>query len=143
MRFIITSKHVDFSERDYACLEKNALKITKLIPWKDPDYPRLEIIIKSHKKRNLNSNDKILIAENSSNKTRGHKAIDNSTFYEGTLNLILPQKRLIARMIGKTPCETLKDGFNELMREFDIYKAKYFKEDSEHFDRRTIRKTVS
>ncbi len=129
MRYTISTKLFHLSDKDNEYIKKLAEKLLAFSPFKDPDYPLLEIVIRRHKKKSLTVQP-----------LSGRKIIDNPVYYDGTLDFILPKKRLVAKMLGKTVEEAIKDGFDELFRELDTYKGLHFKEDSKYFDHDTIRK---
>ena len=141
MHITVSTKLFRITDRDYSYVVRLAGKLVKFMPWEDPDYPLLDVIIRKHKKKSLNHIEKRLIKEESVRPLHGHESIDNPIYYDGTLGLILPKKRIVAKMLGKSVHEAVKDGFDELFRELDIYKGAHFEEDSEYFDHRTIRKT--
>lgn len=129
MHFTLTTKHFKISEKDYKVIVKLTEKLLQFTPWKDPDFPLLDIIIRKHKKKSRNHQP-----------LHGHETIDNPVYYDGTVDLILPKKRLVTKMLGKTVHEAIKDGFDELFGELETYKGRYFRNDSEYFDHETIRK---
>jgi len=140
VRFTITAKKFQIEDKDYQYIERVVKKLLKLFPGKDPDYPLFDIVIRKHKKKSFDHAEKRLISQGLAQPLHGHENIDNPIYYDGTLDFILPKKRLITKMLGKTVREAIKDGFDELFIELDKYKGLHFKDDSEYFDHRTIRK---
>ncbi|MEK7605918.1 MAG: hypothetical protein AAB478_05370 [Patescibacteria group bacterium] len=139
MHFTITTKLFHISDKDCQYIEKLVKKLLQLTPWKEPDYPLLDILLRKHRKKSLDHIEKRLILEGAIQPKHGHETIDNPVYYDGTLDLILPKKRIVANMLGKTVHEALKDGFDELFLELDKYKGLHFANDSEYYNHRTIR----
>lgn len=139
MRFTITTKLFHLSDNEYLYIERLVKKILQFTPWKEPDLPFLEIVIRRHKKKGLNHIEKRLITEGAVEPKPGHETVDNPIYYDGALDLILPKKRIVAQMLGKTVREALKDGFDELFLELDKYKGLHFANDSEYYNHRSIR----
>lgn len=139
MRYTISTKLFHLSDKDNQYIKKLAEKLLAFIPFKDGDYPLLEIVIRRHKKKSLNHIEKRLISNLSVQPLAGHENVDNPVYYDGTLDLILPKKRIVSKMLGKTVDEAIKDGFDELIRELDDYKGLYFESDSKFYDHKTIR----
>lgn len=140
MHLTVSTKLFRITDRDYSYIVRLAGKLVEFMPWEDPDYPLLDIVIRKHKKKSLDHIERKLVSEGSVRPLHGHETIDSPVYYDGTLDLILPQRRLVAKMLGKTVHEAIKDGFDELLAELDTYKGLHFVDDSEYFDHRTIRK---
>ncbi len=140
MHFTVSTKLFRISDKDYRYIVRYAIKLLAFTPWKTPDYPLLDIVIRKHTRKSLDHLEKRLIAEREVKPLHEHETIDNPVYYDGTLDLILPQRRLVAKMLGKTVHEAITDGFDELLAELDTYKGLHFVDDSEYFDHRTIRK---
>lgn len=139
MNLIITTKKFRLLGNDQQYIGKLVKKILRFIPWKDDDYPLLEIILRKHKKKSLDHSEKKLIAKDLVRPLAGHETIDNPVYYDGTVDLILPKKRLVANMLGKTVHEAIKDGFDELFSEIDTYKGLHFSGNSKYYSHQTIR----
>ena len=139
MHFTITTKLFHLSDIECRYIERLVKKLLQFAPWKEPDLPLLEIVVRKHKKKSLNHIEKRLISEGTVEAKPGHETIDNPIYYDGTLDLILPKKRIVAKMLGKTVREALKDGFDELFLELDKYKGMHFANDSEYHSHKTIR----
>lgn len=139
MHFTISTKKFRISDKDFRYVERLVRKLVQFSPWKDPDYPLLDVIIRKHRKRSRDHIERRLIAEDSVHSLPGHETVDEPVYYDGTLDLILPKKRLVANMLGRTVDEAIKDGFDELFRELDTYKGLHFADDSEYYSRQTIR----
>lgn len=141
MHFIVTTKQFHLSDNEYRYLERLVKKLLQFTPWKEPDFPLLEIIIRRHKKKSLDHIEKRLISESAVKPKPEHETIDNPIYFDGTLELILPKKRIVTKMLGKTAREALKDGFDELFIELDKYKGMHFVNDSEYYSHKTIRQS--
>ncbi|OGH17291.1 MAG: hypothetical protein A3C30_01665 [Candidatus Levybacteria bacterium RIFCSPHIGHO2_02_FULL_40_18] len=128
MKYTISTKLFRLSDKDYKYIQKLAEKLLQFIPFKDSDYPLLEIVLRKNKKKSLKVQP-----------LHGHEAADNPVYYDGKLDLILPKKRLVSKMLGKTVDEAIKDGFDELFRELETYKGLHFGSDSEYYDHGTVR----
>ncbi|MBI1863198.1 HPF/RaiA family ribosome-associated protein [Candidatus Microgenomates bacterium] len=115
MQFTITTKQTNLTEADYEYFEKFAAKLMKLTAWDQPDFPQLVMTVNKHKKGNAPAS------------------------YEGTLDLIIPKKRLVAKFNEKTIRSGIKSGFDKLFRELDKYKGMHFKNDSEFPKHRLIK----
>jgi ribosome-associated translation inhibitor RaiA len=139
MRLTITTKQFQVIDNDHRYIEKLVKKLERFSPWKDLDYPHLDIILRKHKKKSLDHTQDKLVSEDSVLPLHGHETVDNPVYYDGVLNLILPKKRLVATMLGETVQMAVKDGFDELFRELDKYKGLHFANDSKYDTHRTMR----
>lgn len=139
MNFTISIKQLRLSQNESIYIEKLVKKVMNLCPWDEPDLPLLEIVIRRHKTKSLNHLETRLIAEGSIAPLPGHEIMDNPVYFDGTIDLILPKKRIIAKMLGKTVQEAVKDGFDELFRELDKYKGFNFVNDSEYYNHASMR----
>lgn len=141
MHFTVTTKQFHLSDNEYRHLERLVKKLLQFTPWKEPDYPLLDVILRKNRKKSLNHIEKRLISESALLPKQRHETIDNPIYFDGTLELILPKKRIVAQMLGKTVREALKDGFDELFLELDKYKGMHFVNDSEYYSHKTIRQS--
>lgn len=141
MHFTVTTKQFHLSDNEYEHIERLVKKLLRFTPWTEPDYPLFEIIIRRHKKKSLDHTEKRLISEGAVEPKPAHETVDSPVYYDGTLDLVLPQKRVVSKMLGKTVREALKDGFDELFLELDKYKGLHFANDSEYYSHKTIRKS--
>lgn len=117
MNYTITMKQFHLSDDDLIDIETKIKKLEKVIPWNNPDFPVLSIILRQHHKRSLSRSEKL---------SHGHETINSPTYYDGTLDLVLPRKRIISQMLGKTPLQVFMDGFDELLRELKKYKSELY-----------------
>ncbi len=140
MNIKIASKNFQVSKRLYREIIKKAEKVFLLTPWKDSDYPILDMIIRKKRKKSLSHTEKKLISEYEVNPPAGgHRAIDNPVYYDGTIKLITPKKPLVTSLLGKTLEEAIEKGFRHLIREISKYKGMHFRSHSEFFDHSSIR----
>lgn len=126
MKTILATKKFRLQTDDKQYLEKLTEKLAHFMPLKNPDFPLLEIIIRKYKKT-IRGN-------------RGKRGTESAVYYEGTLELVLPKKRLIGKMLNRTVHEAIKDGFNALFREIEKYKGFHFSGYSKYYSHATIRK---
>lgn len=113
MRLVLDTKQTELTAGDREYLQTLADKLAKQTPWDAEDYPLLTVDIKKQK-----------------------------LHYDGSLDLVLPKKRLIAHFQGKTVKVALKSGFSKLLRELDKYKGMHFRNDSEYFARNTVKRAI-
>jgi hypothetical protein len=140
MRYTISSKLFQLSDRHLQHIERLVEKLTRFGPYGEADEVLLNIIIRRHNKKSLNHIEKRLAADLTVNPIHGHEFTDSPVYYDGTLDFILPKKSIVAKMLGKNVDEALKDGFDELFRELDAYKGLHFPDDSEYVNHSTLRK---
>jgi len=141
MNIKLASRNFSIPNRLHQDIIKRMEKIIRVIPWKDSDYPLLDIIVRKKRKKSLDHIEKRLISEYEINPPAGgHKSVDNPVYYDGTIKLIMPKRPLIVSLLGKTPEEAFVLGFDHLEREIGRYKGTHLKSHSEYFDHDTIRR---
>ena len=67
------------------------------------------------------------------------KKHDKNKFISGTLKLTLPRKHLIARIGGHAVTDIIHEGFGMIQKEYEAYRAKYFKGYSKYPHHESIR----
>ena len=138
MQIRITSKQFHISEQDNIFIQKRVGKLLELLPWKDPDFPTLDITLRNYKERGKRDH---AVDDTFPNKQKRFNNPDSPTYYEGLICLGLPRKKLVVKILGKTLTEGLRDGFDELFREFEKYKGMYFAENSTYKGRKRSSKS--
>lgn len=141
MHVTLSTKHFHLSENTSAYLKKLIKKLVKKLPWEEPDYPLLDIVLRMHEKKSFHHAKKLHIEELTTQPESGHRIIDNPVYYDGIIKLPLPQRVLVVNLLGKTPSDAIKRGFDDLFRELDTYKGLHFVDDSEYYSKESIRKT--
>lgn len=130
MHFTLTAHGFRLTRQENLSIEKQVAKLIRFMPIEQPDYPLLDIIMRKQTKKGHAHFKETILKEKSAYPLKGYEAADSPIYYDGTLNLSLPKKRIATKMLGKTPSEALHDGFDELFRQLDIYKGLHFPNDS-------------
>ncbi len=141
MQVRVTTKQFHISKEDNIFIQKKVGKLLELLPWKDPDFPTLDITLRNYKERGKKDHVIDDDYENFPSKEKRFKNPDSPTYYEGLVCLTLPKKKLIVKILGKTLTEALKNGFDELFREFEKYKGMYFTDNSAYKGRKHSKKS--
>lgn len=118
MRINVADKGVKVDEASLKILDRNLVKISKLLPHLNPDLTSLNFFIKRN-----------------TSKTKTMQAN-----YEGWMRLILPKKALYTHFKGVTVGECIRGGMKHLSREIKKYKDLHFKSQSEYPNQDTIRR---
>ncbi|MDP3941975.1 MAG: HPF/RaiA family ribosome-associated protein [bacterium] len=137
MKYTITAKHSVLSETSKAYAEKQVRKLDQFLPDFPMDGVILDIVIEKYHKRSLESTKK------DKEEFKGKEvrpSIDHPVYFEVTIKMVLPVKPLVVTKLGKSVDEAVKLGFLKLQRMLQQYKGKHFKDVSEYYDRKTIRK---
>ena len=114
MKYELSLKKFDASNRFNKLLLRYVSKIKRKLRNFSDDIIELTVIVKKHEKNH---------------------------FFSARFSLLLPVKPLNATSGGHTPEEVLANGFEKLLKEYEIYKGKHFKGYSKYGNQETIRTT--
>ena len=137
MKLTITAKHCVISERSSEYIEKQVRKLDQFLPDFPTDGVSIDIMVEKQHKRSAIRVDK---DKKELSEKNVHPIIDHPVYFEVAIKMVLPVKPLIVASQGKSVDEAVKTGFVRLQRMLQQYKGKYFKDFTEYYDRRTIRK---
>lgn len=137
MKYTITAKHCRVSDASNNYIEKQIRKLDQFLPDFPVDGVIVDIVVEKQHKRSVDRVDK----DNEELREKNIRPmIDHPVYFEVAMKMTLPVKPLIVTSQGKSVDEAVKAGFIRLQRMLQQYKGKHFKDFTEYFDRRTIRK---
>jgi hypothetical protein len=112
MKYELSLKKFEPSKAFNKLLNRYKAKIKRKLHNFSDDVTELTIIIKQHEKNH---------------------------FYSGRFTLLLPVKSLQATTGGNTAETVLAEGFEKILKTFEVYKGKHFKGSSKYGHHETIR----
>lgn len=130
MIYNISIKGFELSDKKLDYIDNYVKKISRFLSDVDFNLLQFDIIVKKYKGKRLDHGRGVKV----------HPKFKSAIYYECRIWLQIPIKSLVVHSKGGSVEEAISISFDHLIKELEKYEGKHIQNDSDYFDRNSIRR---